>query len=112
MATTAGMPFSMDTANHLAQTQGFMGLVDETRGNNQRLLAAADTFQTVNQGHMAASAQMVLADVHSTAVQNNEVLNGITTGLQTSYQMTDGQEATNAASVMHAGAALGTSIYT
>ncbi|MFV8141932.1 hypothetical protein ACNQR7_30580 [Mycolicibacterium senegalense] len=109
---TAGTPFSMDTANHIAQTQGFHSLVDETRGNNQRMQAAADTFQTVNQGQMAQAANVALADVHATAMQNNQVLDGITQGLQSSYSIQDNTEADNASSVAHAVSSLGTGIYT
>lgn len=99
-------PLSVDTANYLAQTKGLMGLVEETRTNNQHLLTAAGNFEQANRGQMGTVAQSVLADLYSTANQNNQVLDSITTGLTTTHSQFDGQEATNASAVLNAGGSI------
>ncbi|GAB3030323.1 hypothetical protein [Mycobacterium bourgelatii] len=100
---SAAAPLSVDTAAYLAQTKGLMGLVEETRSNNQHLLSAAGNFEQANRGQMGTVAQSVLADLYSTATQNNQVLDSITTGLTTTHTQFDGQEATNASAVLNAG---------
>jgi hypothetical protein len=80
-------PFSMDTAEHIAQTQGLVGLVHESQANIKRTMAVADSYHAVHQGEMAKSVNTALDDLHATLTQNNQVLEGITDALHTTQNI-------------------------
>ncbi|KKE99357.1 hypothetical protein WN67_24465 [Mycolicibacterium obuense] len=92
----SGSPFSMDMAVQAAQTASFQGLVDSAQANNKQMMAIADSAQGANRGQMSASFQTWIADVHQTAVTNNQVLDSIREALQFGIGSTDAQEASAA----------------
>lgn len=93
----SGSPFSMDMAVQAAQTASFQGLVDSAQANNKQMMAIADSAQGANRGQMSASFQTWIADVHQTAVTNNQVLDSIREALQFGIGSTDAQESSAAA---------------
>jgi uncharacterized protein YukE len=90
------MPFNMDMAIQIAQTQGFEGLVDSAAANNQQMQFIADSALAANQGQMSASFQTWMADVHQTAMTNNTILSQIKDALHFSIGSTSATEADNA----------------
>lgn len=96
-----GSPFTMDMANQIAQTQGFKGLVSLTMGNNNKLSATADAGMGVNAGQMNDAFQAWMADIHTAAMQNNAVLDGISDALQFGITTTDSAETDNAAGLIN-----------
>ncbi|RFZ63031.1 hypothetical protein DE4576_04970 [Mycobacterium marinum] len=94
--SSSGMPFNMDMAVQAAQTASFQGLVDSAMANNKQMMVVADTALNANRGQMSNAFQTWLADVHHTAVSNNQVLDGIREALHFGIGATDGQEASAA----------------
>lgn len=93
---TTGVPFNMDMAVQVAQTQGFKGLVEAASANNNQMMMVADQAMLANKGAMSNAFQGFMGDIHQTALSNNKVLDTISTALHMGIQSTGAQEAENA----------------
>lgn len=89
-------PFSQDTANQIAQTKGFQGLLDDTAANNTAFQTAGDQIQSVARGQMATAFAGHHAEIVSAAQNNRTTLEGLTTGLNHGIQSVQAQEETGA----------------
>ncbi|MFZ2242897.1 MAG: hypothetical protein WAV90_25650 [Gordonia amarae] len=81
MGASGSNPLSVDIDLLHAKTLSFQGFVELGRANNNRLMAISDTAHVANVGELSNSFQLWLADVHSTALHNNQVYDQITQAL-------------------------------
>ncbi|MHC9295446.1 hypothetical protein ACRCUN_23540 [Mycobacterium sp. LTG2003] len=88
--------FTQDTANQIANTKGFRGLVDETAGNITQLQALIDTVPGVARGEMAAAFTTRSMEIRQVALLNNNTYTAITDGLQHGIALIANQEAAGA----------------
>ncbi|SLH41109.1 hypothetical protein [Mycobacteroides abscessus] len=89
-------PFTQDTANQIAQTKGFMGLLEDTSANNQQLRAVGDSVAAVIQGQTARAFASHHAEIVTSTEANKNVLSGITDALNQGIQSVAAQEETGA----------------
>jgi uncharacterized protein YukE len=100
-------PFSMDTANQIAQTKGLLGLVEDAQGNIRQIQGVADQYLAVHSGQMADAGQSAMHDLNASMTQNNQVLQVIVDALHNTTNIVQNTESDNAAAVLKSAANYG-----